>query len=133
MKQELSLLIAVGPSLSAVEGSGSPEVENVYLRARDLCLKIGDMPEQFIVFEALARFFSRRGNYDITNELSEKLLTIAEREKNPEYLIVAYRQIGSTHFYLGNLSKAQIYLERSLDIYDSNKDSKLIFDYTLTL
>ena len=42
-QQELSLHVALGAPLTATKSWAAPEVEQVYLRARELCEEMGDV------------------------------------------------------------------------------------------
>jgi len=41
MRQELNLLIAIGPPLIEINGYAAPEVKRSYARARELCYNPG--------------------------------------------------------------------------------------------
>ena len=56
-QQELDLQIALGPALMATEGVATPEVEQVYTRARVLCHQIGETPQLFPTLRGLRMFY----------------------------------------------------------------------------
>ena len=47
IRQELLLQLALGPALVAVKGRAAPEVACAYVRARELCERLGDPPDVF--------------------------------------------------------------------------------------
>ena len=62
-------------------GFGSPEVERTYLRARDLCARLGEPPIE--LFQALWGLWlftgAGRGGFKIARPIAEELLAVAER------------------------------------------------------
>jgi predicted ATPase len=56
-QQELTLQIALGGPLMATKGYGAPEVEGVYVRARELCRQAGETPQLFPVLRGLLLFY----------------------------------------------------------------------------
>jgi hypothetical protein len=46
-RQELDLLVALGPALMATRGYAAPEVEHTYTRARELCCQVEETPQLF--------------------------------------------------------------------------------------
>ena len=45
LQQELDLQLALGPASIAINGWGAPEVEQAFLRVRELCERMGDPSE----------------------------------------------------------------------------------------
>ena len=46
-QRELRLQTTLGPALMSTVGYGAPEVEAAYIRARDLCPQVGEVPQLF--------------------------------------------------------------------------------------
>ena len=61
MQQELTLQIALGAPLLAVQGLASSEAEQVYSRARTLCLQLGETPQLFRVLLGLGSCYLQQG------------------------------------------------------------------------
>jgi predicted ATPase len=61
LQRELPLQLALGSVLSAIKGWSAPEVERAYLRARELCERLGDRPEFFFVLFGLFVVYYIRG------------------------------------------------------------------------
>ncbi len=55
-QQELTLQIALGGPLIVTKGHGTPEVERIYTRARELCQQVGEAAQLFPVLVGLWRF-----------------------------------------------------------------------------
>jgi hypothetical protein len=73
-QQELSLQIALGTSLTATKGWAASEVKDVYIRARDLCQRIGETPQLSPALWGLWHFHAVRAEPQIARELGEQLL-----------------------------------------------------------
>ena len=67
-QQELMLQLALGAALMAIKGDAAPEVEKVYIRARELCQHIGDAWLRFSALAGLFRFYLLRGEFNGTRD-----------------------------------------------------------------
>jgi predicted ATPase len=65
----------------------------------------------------------------VAHELAEQLLVLAQRLQHPVYLIEAYRALGNTLFWLGELAPARGYLEQGIALYDFQQHRSLGFLY----
>ena len=117
-QQELALHIALGASLTAIEGYGAPEVQRAYTRARALCQEVGETPQLPPVLFGLWRFYVQRGQLQTARELGEQCLTLAQRMHDPVYLLRGHNTLGVTLFYLGELPRARMHLEQGESLYD---------------
>ena len=88
-QQELDLLIALGPTLMAIKGQASLEVEETYARARALCTQVGDTSQLAPTLRGLCRFYRNRGALLTARELGEQLYRLAQREAEPAHLLMA--------------------------------------------
>ncbi len=122
-RQELTLQIALGNQLIATKGYAAPEVEGSFARARELCRQVGETPQLFTVLEGLQVFYLARGQLQTARELAEQSLRLAQSVQDSSFLMVAYGRLGTTLFYLGELSLACEYLEQAITLYDPQKDS----------
>jgi predicted ATPase len=55
-QQELTLQLALGPPLVATKSFAAPEVERVYIRAQELCRRLGETPQLFSALIGLLGF-----------------------------------------------------------------------------
>lgn len=117
-QQELDSQTALGSILLATKGYGAPEVKQTYDRSRKLCQQMGETPQLFQVLWGLCRFYLVRTPLQICRELGEQLLNLAQKQQDPTLLLEAYNSLGAALSHLGDLSQAQTYLERGLDIYN---------------
>lgn len=126
---ELRLLTTLGPALMTTAGYAAEETQQVYTRARDLCRQAGETPELFPILAGLWRFHLLRGGYSQAEEFAEQLLALAERLGNPEFLLEAYRALGSTLFYRGELAKSRVHLEQGVGLYDPQLHGSMALRY----
>ena len=103
---ELAVLIALGPAVTATQGYGSEEVAGIYQRARALCQESGDTSQRFNVAHGMALLYRSRAEYNKALELGEELRTLAEQAPNPSYRFGAHLFLGSTRFFRGELRAA---------------------------
>src|SRR5262249_47769969 len=76
-QQELTLQIALGAPLIATKGYGAPEVEQAYIRARDLCQQMGNSLQLWSVLWGLLLVCISRAEYATSRDLAERLLDLA--------------------------------------------------------
>ncbi len=119
---ELELLIARGAPLMSVKGYASDEMVHNFLRAKNLSHETSDFALQFHANWGLWIFHMVSGHL-ITDALglAEKLLSLAVREQNPDFLVEAHRSLGTTYFYIGRFDEAKIQLLNAKELYDPNQ------------
>jgi predicted ATPase/class 3 adenylate cyclase len=120
-QHELSLYTALGRTLKDVRGYGDPEVEQAYMRARELCRQIGEAPQLFSTLLGLSIYFVVRAELQTARELGEQLLDIARGVKDPVLLVEAHYALGVTCFWLGEFVSARNHLEQGIANYDPLK------------
>jgi len=129
-QHELTLQTALGGSLMTIKGFAAPEVERVYTRARALCRQGGETPQLFPVLWGLWLFYEVRGELQTARELAEQLLILAQCQQDPASLLHAYRAMGQTVFWQGELAQARVYLEQGIALYAPQQHRALAFDYS---
>jgi predicted ATPase len=120
-RQELILQTVLAPVVVFAKGFAVPEVEQIYLRARELCRQVGDSPQLFPVILGLRTFYHVQGKPQIARELAEQLVPLAQKAQEPALLVLAHRALGATLFILGELTAARSHLEQSILLYDSQR------------
>jgi DNA-binding NtrC family response regulator/predicted ATPase/class 3 adenylate cyclase len=128
-RQELDLLLFLGPALMASRGYTAPEVAQVYARAQVLCEHVEDTPKLFQVVQGLCTIANQRGEFQTQRELAEQLLGLAQRLQDPTLLLVAHRVLGTALFCLGELTLAYLHLEKSFALYDRRLHGSLAVLY----
>ncbi|MDF3835723.1 adenylate/guanylate cyclase domain-containing protein [Cupriavidus basilensis] len=113
-RQELTLLLTLGPALIATRGQAAPEVEATYRRALALCEQGGQTPSFFSAQLGLWAFYQLRAQYKVALPLGERLFGMALDTHKPEQLAEAHRVLGATTFRLGQLDAARAHMEEVL-------------------
>jgi predicted ATPase len=126
-RQELDLQMILGRALQATKGYATPDVEQVYARARALCQAVGDTPQLFRVLSGLHGFYALQGKFQEARELAEQLLNWAQRQQEPGLLARSYFAMGHVLLWLGELTAAHAYLEQEQAPYDSQQDRARTF------
>ena len=104
---ELRIQLVYGQIMMALKGYASPDVEQAYARARDLCAHIGETPKLFPAIAGLWGFHLVRAELTIAHELAEQLLRLASATQEADKLVDAHFMLGCTLFYLGEFPAAQ--------------------------
>ncbi len=129
-QRELDLQMALGVALVATRGYTAPEVEQTYVRARELCQQVGATRRLFRVLWGLAMVYAlRSGTMQRAREFAEELVEVAEQLQDPAYLLLAYDALGSILRYLGDHISGLAYLEQAIALYDPEKHHSLTFRF----
>ncbi|MGE4096605.1 MAG: hypothetical protein AB7G75_37910, partial [Candidatus Binatia bacterium] len=115
--QELTLRLALGTPLIAIQGWAAPALEPHYTRARALCDRLGDTPQRFPVLWGLWAFLRDRGEIRMAQTLAEECLQLAEQAHEAGMLCEAHYAVGSTFLLRGELVRARAVLEQSMALY----------------
>jgi class 3 adenylate cyclase/predicted ATPase len=118
LQHELDMLTTLGPVLTTTSGPGSPAVEEVYTRARELCQQVGEPRQLFRVLWGLWRLSNYRAELQSAGELGRQLLTLAQQVQDPALLLEAHHALWPTLVYLGELAAARGHLEQGMALYD---------------
>jgi len=128
-QQELALHITLGPAL-LTRGPGSPAVEQVYMRARELSQRVGEPRQLFRALWGLWRFHNNRAELQTARELGQQLLTLAQRVQDPALLLEAHHALWPTLFAAGELASAHGHLEQGMALYDPHQHRLHAFLYS---
>ena len=129
VQQELTLQIALGAPLQAIKGFASPEVERIYVRARELCQQVGETAQLFPVLWGLWFFYLARAEIQIARETGEQLLTVAQSVQDTDLFLEAHMALGATLFHLGEFFLAREHLEQGITLYNSQQHHSHAFIY----
>lgn len=129
LQYELALHIALGVALTATQGYAAPDVEQAYLRARELCQQVGNLAQRFTVLRGLWLFYLVRGTLPTAYELGEELLRLAQDSAEPALFLEAHRALGASLFFRGDLTSAWHHLERGLALYDTQQHQDQTLHY----
>jgi predicted ATPase/class 3 adenylate cyclase len=128
-QQELALLVSLGLPLTATQGYAAAEVGEVYGRARELALEMGEQPQLFPILHGLYRYCFVRADLAGALQISERLQLLAEKAGTRSLRMEAYRALGFTLSMRGDAQPASEYLERSATLYDPALDREHVQIY----
>ena len=114
---ELDLQSALGIALVSLKGC-VPEVEQTYIRTRELCRDLGDTVQLCRVMGEMAVYYFVRAEYDQARELAEETFSLAKEVKDPLLVALGNWLLGFIAFSLGEFSSALGHLEQVIDFYD---------------
>ncbi len=117
-KREADLLIALGASLRARQGTGALEVGETYTYARQLCQHLEDPQRLIPVLNGLWNYHLVRADLQTTHALGEQLLDLAQQSQDSAMLVAAHRALGATLFYLGETTLAYTHFVQGMALYD---------------
>jgi class 3 adenylate cyclase/predicted ATPase len=120
-QQEVTLQIALGSVLVASEGYTTPTVQSVYIRARELCQQVGDVPQLFSVLNGLRRFYYLRAEFPTARELAEQLLVLAQTANDPALFVLAHQALGVVAYSVAELIPAREHLELTPTFYNAGQ------------
>jgi predicted ATPase len=128
-QRKVDLLIALGASLLATKGSGAPEVEQTYLRARQLCEHLEAPHQLFPVLRGLWNYYNGRAEHQTAHALGEQLLTLAHQAQDTAMLVATHRALGTTMFWLGAGASAHRHFAQGAALYDAQQHHSSAFLY----
>ena len=117
-QQELGLQMIKVVALRSTTGWATPEIEQVFTRARQLCQELGDPPQIFPVLWAVALFLLIRGTLRECRDSADELMVNADRSGNPAYLLGAHHMAGVSREFIGDMVESSRLLERARELHD---------------
>ncbi len=132
-QQELHLHIALGAALIVVKGHASAEVENTYLKARELCEQLGDAPELVPILFGLWRYYIARPRLQPARELAESLLRLADDANDPALSVIACYTLGFSCFQMGEPLQARRLQEEGIEKYSPEQRLSPVFRFAQDL
>jgi predicted ATPase len=117
--QELKLQSMLGQSLMVVKGYALPEVEQAFIRARELSLQLDDFPQLFLAQFSLAIVYVVRAEYHRAFDHGEQCLRLAERSRNQALLMQSHWVIGLSQCYMGQFAAARDHFDQTIAIHDA--------------
>ena len=102
LKQELDLLVTLGPALVTTEGYSAAEVGETYHRALELSRRLDDR-NIFVILSGVWVFHTVRGDLEKARQFSLEFLRVAEREPSPGRMMAGNFLLGCNLFHLGQM------------------------------
>ena len=122
---ELQLLNPLGTAYIAMRGYAAPEVGPIFLRARELCERIGQSPQLFAVVWGNFAWRVVRGEMGLSMGLAREAIELAERFEDPGIWMEALFLLGVTLFYRGDFAGALAQYEKALSCYDDRERTRM--------
>jgi predicted ATPase len=128
VQQELTLQIALGNALIAIQGYAAPEVRQTYARARELCRQMAGTPQLLPVLYGLWANYLVAAEHRTAYELGQEFLDEAQGQEDPS-VIVAHRAMGLSSLFLGEFTLARTHFESIATLYNPELHQSLAFQY----
>ncbi len=129
-RQELGLLLALGPALQLAQGFGAPDVEPIYARAVELGDALGEPVKRFQALWGRWLFVQAgRGDAVGARRIAEELVAIGERLDDPVLRLEAHHAMLPTTLWIGEPDTARRHCEQGIALYDKEQHRSLAFSY----
>jgi class 3 adenylate cyclase/predicted ATPase len=128
-RQELALQMAQSGPLMTLKGWSAPEVEQVYLRARELSQQVGNLSDRFQVHLKLWTYYCARAEWQTAGELAGQLAALADTVRDPEYRLGTHSIFGITAFLLGDVVSARTHFEQGITLHNPEQQRSLALRY----
>jgi len=123
---ELDFQVALGPCLIATQGPASNKAVATFARARELCERLGDPPEQLQIMFWLTTASVIRGELPVAQETIAALLHLTETRGDRPALLNATRGQAMIRLFMGRLTDAREAIERAVAEFEaSSEDDRL--------
>ncbi|MEZ2143298.1 adenylate/guanylate cyclase domain-containing protein [Bradyrhizobium sp. DN5] len=123
---ELDFAVALGPCLIATQGPASNKAVATFARARELCERLGDPPEQLQIMFWLTTASVIRGELPVAQETIAALLHLTETRGDRPALLNATRGQAMIRLFMGRLTDAREAIERAVAEFEaSSEDDRL--------
>jgi class 3 adenylate cyclase/predicted ATPase len=121
ISREIEFRLALGTSLTAIQGWGCVEATTAYTRAKELCADAGDTPELFRGLMGLWLMHLGRPDMETASGLSLELFDLAARLGNDEFRLLAELIAFLTCFWSGRYTRALSHAVRVRVLYDPER------------
>ncbi len=128
-EQELVLQTTLGLVLRATKGSVTPEVEQAYNRAWELCQRLGETPQLFPLLFNLRSFSVLRGDCQTGLAQAHHLFTLAQKSQDVAQLVAAHYSLGWTLSVMGNFVQGYKVFKQGATLYDPEEHRALAHTY----
>lgn len=131
VNEALCLHLTLGVPLIAIEGYASPNVGEVYMKARQFYDQLGDSPDVSEVLWGLWTFHTLSGELETARNIAEEFLRLSERLPYPGLAMRGHWALEITNTHLGNFELALDHYEKALALYDPAQHRDDSFLYAL--
>lgn len=131
LSEALCLHLTLGVPLIAIEGYASPNVGEVYMKARQFYDQLGDSPDVSEVLWGLWTFHTLSGELETAREIAREFLYLSERLPYPGLAMRGHWALEITNTHIGNFQLALNHYEAALELYDPAQHRDDSFLYAL--
>lgn len=128
-RQELTLLMVLGPVLIATKGYSASEVKGTFTQAKALCDQMNDSSNLFPVLRGLWNSYLCGAEMLNAREYGQQLLDLAQSNNDASRLIEAHRVLATAAFFIGDFLTARAQAEQGIALYDPEQHDSLAFVY----
>jgi serine/threonine protein kinase/tetratricopeptide (TPR) repeat protein len=119
--KELQFLNPLGTALVATRGYSSDEVRPIFLRAREICGRIGQEQPQFAIMWGVWAGHIVRGELRLSMDLAVEAMEFAARFNDPGLTMEALFMPGLTSFYQADFAGVRDHCGRAVADYDDRE------------
>lgn len=116
-KQEIMLQTSLARALMSIKGC-TPEVEEAYSHALELCKKFGEIPQSFPILRALSGFYLYVGDFKRAAHFGKSILDLAEQVKDSHMRVEGEIVYGYCLVFSGDPIQGLEYLQKDVSNYD---------------
>jgi class 3 adenylate cyclase len=123
-RQELALLLALGPALLSSRGFGDADASTGYQRAAELARRLGDDRDRFAATWGLwitIRAGSASDHIRLRLQYLGEMVEAAERTGDAELLLQAHHSSWSTRIWNGEFASGSEHVRAGLALYDPQR------------
>jgi tetratricopeptide (TPR) repeat protein len=125
-REELDLLVMLGPALMAIGGMATAEVRAVYLRARELCGVLDDNSQLFPILWGLWSAFNFNLELKEAQKFADELTSLAEQSGDNALKLEAHHAQWNSRWLRGELRAARVDAERGIVLYNRREHAALV-------
>ena len=122
-RRDLDFQFALGPCLIATQGPASGKAVATFVRARELCERLGDPPEYLQVMFWLVTASVVRGELPRAAEMIATLLHLAQAHGDRPALLNAMRGEAMILLFMGRLADARKAIEGAVEAFNASDEA----------
>jgi class 3 adenylate cyclase/tetratricopeptide (TPR) repeat protein len=122
-RRDLDFQFALGPCLIATQGPASGKAVATFVRARELCERLGDPPEYLQVMFWLVTASVVRGELPRAAEMIATLLRLAQAHGDRPALLNAMRGEAMIFLFMGRLADARKAIEGAVEAFNASDEA----------
>jgi predicted ATPase len=122
-RRELALRLALARTLIMAKGWASPQMGDAYVRARDLCRKVGELPEITAALAGLHLFYHNRAEIASAGDVGDELLRLAEQRGDSDGAVklFGHQRKAVSLLFRADYTSALMHFRSAMDLYDPAK------------